>query len=106
MKIASFDIFDTTLIRRCGTPFSIFEQLAELLYPNDTAMSDAFLLWRCQAEAIAKTKYPGKEITLTDIYSTLDTDSFKSKTFDELMDAETDMESNTLVANPSIRELI
>ena len=106
MKIASFDIFDTTLIRRCGTPFSIFEQLAELLYPNDTAMSDAFLLWRCQAEAIAKTKYPGKEITLTDIYSTLDTDSFKSKTIEELMDTEKEVESNNLVANPSIRAKI
>ena len=106
MRIASFDIFDTTLIRRCGTPSAIFEQLAELLYPNDTAMSDAFLLWRCQAEAIAKTKYPGKEITLTDIYSTLDTDSFKSKTIKELMDVEKGVESRNLVANPSIRAII
>ena len=106
MRIASFDIFDTTLIRRCGTPSAIFEQLAKLLYPNDTAMRDAFLLWRCQAEAIAKTKYPEKEITLTDIYSTLDTDSFKSKAIEELMDAEKDVEAYNLVANPSIRALI
>ena len=37
MKLASFDIFDTTLIRKCGKPENIFYLLAHKLYPNDKA---------------------------------------------------------------------
>ena len=44
MKLASFDIFDTTLIRQCGQPEMIFYLLAQHLYPNDKAKRDDFLL--------------------------------------------------------------
>ena len=37
MKLASFDIFDTTLIRKCGKPGNIFYILAHKLYPSDKA---------------------------------------------------------------------
>ena len=106
MRIASFDIFDTTLIRRCGSPAALFEQLAETLYPADTAMAEAFLLWRSQAGAKAAALHPGKEVTLTDIYATCDLDSFKGYSKEALMTAEKQVEANNLMANPSVKTLI
>ena len=35
MKLASFDIFDTTLIRKCGVPENIFYLLSKYLYPEN-----------------------------------------------------------------------
>ena len=46
MKLASFDIFDTTLIRKCGNPENIFYLLAHKLYPTDDAKGADFLQWR------------------------------------------------------------
>ena len=55
MKLASFDIFDTTLIRKCGKPGNIFYILAHNLYPNDKAKREDFLLWRKGAESEARS---------------------------------------------------
>ena len=106
MRVTSFDIFDTTLIRRCGTPSAIFEQLAKELYPDDAVTSEAFLLWRTQAGAKADILNQGKEVSLTDIYATLNTESFKEYTHQELMDVERKMEARNLVAHPSVKKLI
>ena len=46
MKLASFDIFDTTLIRRCGKPENVFCLMAERLYPGDKVARDRFVEWR------------------------------------------------------------
>ena len=46
MKLASFDIFDTTLIRRCGKPENIFYLMAERLYPGDEEKQREFVEWR------------------------------------------------------------
>ncbi len=46
MKLASFDIFDTALIRRCGKPENIFYLMAERLYPGDKVAQDGFVEWR------------------------------------------------------------
>lgn len=32
MKLASFDIFDTTLVRKCGSPDNIFYLLSKRIY--------------------------------------------------------------------------
>lgn len=106
MKLASFDIFDTTLIRRCGSPSALFELLAKELYPHDTSMSEAFLLWRSQAEKNVAAHIRGKETTLSDIYAELPLDSFKGYDLQEFMAAERAMEARQLIANPAIRTII
>lgn len=46
MKIASFDIFDTTLIRKCGKPQNIFYLLAQKLFYHNTELQKEFVIWR------------------------------------------------------------
>lgn len=58
MKLVSFDIFDTVLIRKCGLPENIFYLLANRLYLDNRALREAFLLWRRQAEQQARHRLP------------------------------------------------
>ena len=44
MKLASFDIFDTTLIRKCGVPENIFYLLSKYLYPENPILQNSFFL--------------------------------------------------------------
>ena len=106
MKLASFDIFDTTLIRRCGNPKVVFELVADKLYPDDSPMREAFLLWRQQAGGNAAAIHRGKEVTLHDIYETIDTASFREYCIEEMMEAEKEVEADMLMANPEIKALI
>ena len=106
MRLASFDIFDTTLIRRCGKPEVVFEILAERLYPNDKGMQEAFLLWRRQAESKASALLQGKDVSLSDLYATINKESFKEHNIKEMMDMEKVVEAENLMANPTIRTLI
>ena len=69
MKLASFDIFDTTLIRKCGNPENIFYILAQKLYPNDKAKREDFIVWRKRAPRIVLKKLKKTELTLHDIYT-------------------------------------
>ena len=98
MKLASFDIFDTTLLRRCGRSEAVFHTLAERLFPQDEDLCEAFVAWR---------KY-AKGDTLKDIYDKIDTAflAFASKSKDEIMQAEEMAEKDVLIANPSVCELI
>lgn len=49
MKLATFDIFDTTLIRLCGTPDLVFELLGRRLYPDNKDKQEVFINWRMNA---------------------------------------------------------
>ena len=100
MKLASFDIFDTTLIRKCGKPENIFYLLAHKLYPTDSVKREDFLLWRRDAERYAARIRPGKEITMEDI------ESFNEYSREELIAAEKSVEVENLIANPAIRDII
>lgn len=106
MRLATFDIFDTVLIRRCGNPEVVFEQLAERLYPDDRAMCEAFLLWRRQAGSKASTIHHGKDVTLEVIYETIDMDSYREYSIKKMMETEKAVEAENLMANPSVRTLI
>ena len=59
MKLASFDIFDTALIRRCGKPENIFYLMAERLWPNDSVAQERFVEWRKKrpTEIVSHRKY-------------------------------------------------
>ena len=106
MKLASFDIFDTTLIRKCGKPENIFYLLAHKIYPNDRAKSEDFLLWRKNAEREARRKHPGKDVTIDDIYSSNELKGFDEYDKKELIEAEKSVEAEQLTANPAIRDII
>ncbi len=99
-KIASFDIFDTTLMRKCGDAGNIFHILAYSLFSDDEQMQDAFYTWRIKAERSCI----GKGITnpcIDDIYETC---PFPSPT--DIMSKEKDIESKNLTVNKHILDLI
>lgn len=106
MKLTSFDIFDTTLIRKCGNPGNIFYILAHKLYPNDKAKRDDFLLWRKGAESEARRRAPCKDVTIEDIYNSEEIAGFSEYTTSQLIEAEKCVEAENLIANPAIRDII
>lgn len=106
MKLASFDIFDTTLIRRCGRPENIFYILAQRLFPNDEDLREDFLKWRLKAEALACKRLAPKEPTLYDIYNCDEISSFAPYSIEQLADADRQTECDNLTANPYVRNLI
>lgn len=97
MKLATFDIFDTTLIRRCGLPEMVQELLARRLYPADTAAREAFLHWR---------RHKARGATLAEIYAPGVERDFPEYTRRQLMEAEMAEERAQLAANPAVRTRI
>ncbi len=97
-KLATFDIFDTTLLRRCGRPEAVWGQLAVELFAEDKDLVDAFMAWRRHA----------KGNTLASIYADIDEAyvTFSGKSREELMEVERELESTILVANPEICSII
>ena len=98
MRLASFDIFDTTLLRHCGKPEAVWLSLGKSLFPNDNDLCEAFVAWRKLA----------KGETLNDIYATIDSAflSFAGKSVAEMMQAEEAVERAMLIPNPSVCRLI
>lgn len=106
MKLASFDIFDTTLIRKCGKPESIFLLLAHRLYPTDAAKQNAFLIWRSGSRGRVHNRQTGNEYTLEDIYADDYLKGFPEYTPQQLMEAEMSTEKDNLIPNPDIIDKI
>lgn len=106
MKLASFDIFDTTLIRKCGNPENIFYLLAHKLYPNDKAKREDFIVWRKRTPQIVQKKLKKIELTLLDIYTAEGVTSFNEYDTQTLINKELETERENLVCNPKIVELI
>lgn len=107
MKLASFDIFDTTLIRRCGRPNNIFVLLSRRLFPDDKDLQEAFLFWRCfQAEGDAVKRKRKAEVSILDIYHAIDPSFLNTYTAEQLIQIEKEVEAANLVANPRVRSWI
>lgn len=66
MRIYSFDVFDTCLVRKCGTPDNLFDILARRAFSEevDEKYYEAFVIERKRAES---EKW-SKSKTLSDIY--------------------------------------
>lgn len=103
MKLASFDIFDTALIRKCGLPENIFYLLSRHLYPQDRALQEDFLVWRRHIGGRVKQISGKAEVCLEDLYRLAEFPGYTPK---ELAEAELTVEAENLMANPSIRDLI
>lgn len=106
MNLASFDIFDTTLIRKCGRSENIFYLLANRLFPNDRALREEFLLWRRNAEQSARKRFPNTDVTLEQIYSAPELLSFSAYTPEQMRQEELNTEADNLTANPAIKAVI
>lgn len=106
MRLASFDIFDTTLIRRCGHPDNIFWQVAKALFADDRAQQEAFVLQRQQATRRMPLPRGTVEHGLSAIYAYLATCGFAPYTAEEMMATELRIEQENLVVNPAIRTII
>ena len=68
MKLASFDIFDTTLLRICGKPQNIFFLVSRKLFPDDLKLQRDFFNWRLKAEYFAVMQ-KGSGVTIDEIYN-------------------------------------
>ena len=106
MNLASFDIFDTVLVRKCGRPENIFYLLAHRLYPGNEAKRECFIAWRKMAERLVTPHAQEREITIADIYRAKGAESFCEYTPAELIEAEKETESDNLTANPAIKAVI
>lgn len=106
MKLASFDIFDTTLVRKCGSPDNIFYLLSKRIYPHDQALQNSFFLWRKEAERRAMIGLKNNYLKLEDIYTEFDSLSFPGWDVSQLIAMEIELELMELVAVSEIKQLI
>jgi|GEM_PF-806121 len=103
-KFVSFDVFDTCLIRRCGTPEKIWDLMAENLFnENDFRGKLTFAGNRQIAEKNANIEknYP----TLRDIYEHLNVNQWGFNT-DEIMNLEMKIEEQELFPNPEMLNIV
>ena len=96
MNLASFDIFDTVLIRSCGVSENVFFIAAQRLFPNDPGRQHDFVCWRRQAENRWRRSHEG-EPCLADIYT-----GFHGECMGNAFETEMRVEADVLTANPSL----
>lgn len=101
MKLATFDIFDTALIRKCGSPSAVFDLAARRLWPEDEGRRCEFVNLRMQ-----QVGGHGRDATLSDIYSAAGMDGFPEYSAETLAKTEMETESEMLTANPLVRKQI
>ena len=124
MKLASFDIFDTTLIRRCGKPENIFYLMAEQLYPDDKVAQDGFVEWRKRCPGELQRQIKEREVMLEEIYERLQITDYRLQIItpsafqarspktggqylnSELVEMEKGIESENLMVNPAVKVVI
>lgn len=102
MKVVSFDIFDTCLIRTCGNPEYVFDLLAERVLgdgtPRTQIMDFAFI--RKQGEKQARMKYLNQnceEVTLEQIYECCNFSMLTGEEKNNIMQLELEIEREVLV---------
>lgn len=101
MKLVTFDIFDTTLIRKSGTPDSIFRLMALKLWPEQEDRQTDFVIQRKQAE-----KKAGRHASINNIYNQFCDADLYPYSIKKVMDMELETEKEMLVQNPKIKEKI
>jgi len=92
IKVVSFDVFDTLVVRNVPVPEDVFE-LVNIQYNKTHPKSDfgvSFRMLRVNAEKLAREKKGKKEVTLEEIYQCMSEIDDKSKK--ELMQIEIETE--------------
>jgi len=108
MKIYSFDIFDTCLVRKCGAAQNVFDILAFNVLgddsPESVRMDFANIRIRAEQKTIHKTSK--EEITLAEIYQNCDFSGLTSVSNDLIRQAEIDLEKQMLIPVYSVKKMI
>ncbi len=104
MKVKSFDIFDTCLVRKCGEARNVFDILAERAFvrPVASECKHAFVVARIEAE----TKSWSSTQTLMDIYNAFWYKHSDLRSTEELIELEKDVEREMLCPVHSVTEYI
>ncbi|PWJ63062.1 MULTISPECIES: hypothetical protein [unclassified Fibrobacter] len=103
-KVVSFDVFDTSLIRKCGIPEIIWDLMLDYLFDqNDISSRTTFKVQRKYAESIARECKPFPNIR--DIYNAMDLSQWQLKK-DNLIQLEKTIEQKQLIAPPDIKNTI
>ena len=103
MILSSFDIFDTTLIRKCGRPENVYKLLAAELFPDDIQMQFRFVCWRCYNH---HSYAYNPNYTLNDVYEEWNSEIWKGLTKECVMSREYMIESSLLTSNDEIIRII
>lgn len=105
IKLVSFDIFDTTLIRKCGIPNNVFYILSKKLFPNSFSLQEDFYNWRIHVEDYYRinTKV---EPNLYRLYELLPIHFKRFYCAKEIVELEMETEFDNLVANSEIKTII
>lgn len=103
-EYVSFDVFDTSLIRRCGRPYKIWDLMADRLFEKDDSRGRlSFTGNRSLAEK--KASYDRPYPTLDDIYQELNVAQwgFEQKS---IMNLEMEIEEQELFPNPEMLKTV
>ena len=104
MKISSFDIFDTCLIRKCGTPECFFDVFSLRVFDGEVEE------WARQefvaARRLAQQSVQSPSMTLQDIWDAFAWKHPQLKPKEELMVIEQQMEQELLVPVLSMRDKV
>jgi FMN phosphatase YigB (HAD superfamily) len=109
IKLASFDVFDTLISRKCGAPETIFRIVGQKLRDRGLLASSPRLFeqMRVRAERRAWQHRAPEEVTLADIYAELNRFwLFPERTLREMMDCELEAERENLFAIPGAFALV
>lgn len=104
-SLASFDVFDTILYRKCGQAENVFALLALRLFPNDKHKREMFFLWRNSIPHRMKREEKDYR-TLFEIYQDKDIPFFPEYTPLQILQLELEIEYNILAPYSKVVELI
>ena len=103
MRLCSFDIFDTVLIRKCGKPENVFSLLAAELFPNDIQEQFRFVCWRKSPHASFAYN---PNLALDEIYADWNEDCWNHIDKEQVIASEKRLESELLTANEAMLSTI
>lgn len=109
--IYSYDIFDTCLVRACGSPADLWDVLAHNILGDsaDSARISDFILIRRKAEGQAREQLINEskeDVTIDDIYSYCDFSSLTPMSNEDIIKKEIEVEDSMLVPVLKIKEEI
>ena len=111
-KTYSYDIFDTCLVRACGSCMAVYDLMAKSVLgagKGDGSLCPDFVTERCAAELRARKKLiHGKkeEVTLEEIYEECDFSAFTSMPKRVIMQVELEIEKAVLMPVREIKKEI
>lgn len=107
MRLYSFDIFDTCLVRLCGEPDNVFFILGEdVLEGCDDCLLRDFVRERKNAERTATKTLNKEAVTINEIYDFFDTAIFTGVDKNIIIQKEIELEKSILVPVNAIRSRI